>query len=222
MAIGCGQPLTQPPGFAGTCVRPARRTHPAEAWLLAPGPGRGGSSEGAPVARIGLLSDSHGRAETTRRAVAVLCEAGAERLIHLGDVGNIEVIDALLVSNAAAADPDATLPAHLVFGNVDWDHHDLGVYARHLGMHVEHPLGCVKADGVTVCFTHGDNPRLLDEALARQPKYLCHGHTHQKRDERVGPTRLINPGALFRAATYTVALLDTDHDRVTFLPVGDG
>ncbi len=39
----------------------------------------------APAGRIGLLADSHGDLERTERAAAALLDAGAERLIHLGD-----------------------------------------------------------------------------------------------------------------------------------------
>ena len=49
--------------------------------------------------------------------------------------------------------------------------------------------------------------------------YLCHGHTHATRDERLGPTRVINPGALFRARRHTVAVLDLARDEVSFLAV---
>jgi predicted phosphodiesterase len=49
--------------------------------------------------------------------------------------------------------------------------------------------------------------------------YLLHGHTHVKRDERVGRTRVINPGALHRAREKTVAVLDTATDMLTFLTV---
>ena len=55
--------------------------------------------------------------------------------------------------------------------------------------------------------------------LAAEVRYLCHGHTHTALDARRGKTRVINPGALHRAAEYTVALLDTDTDTLTFYPV---
>ena len=44
---------------------------------------------------VGVLSDSHGHAETTARAVEALVAHGAEMLLHLGDIGSDEVIDEL-------------------------------------------------------------------------------------------------------------------------------
>jgi predicted phosphodiesterase len=48
-----------------------------------------------------------------------------------------------------------------------------------------------------------------------------HGHTHVARDERLGPLRVINPGALQRAAVHTVATLDLRTDQVGFWRVDD-
>ena len=60
--------------------------------------------------RIGILSDSHGRADNTALAVKSLRDRGAELLLHLGDLGSRDVIDEL-----------AGGPARIVFGNCDPD-----------------------------------------------------------------------------------------------------
>lgn len=191
--------------------------------------------------RIGLLSDSHGRAATTRRAVDLLRGAGADVLIHLGDVGTVEVIDALCVDRL---DGDHQLEAHVVFGNTDWDQGSLTAYARDLDIQVDDPLGRLALGRLAatkparvpagaalppadpehnvLMFCHGHEDERLAEALACHPRYLCHGHTHRQADIRQNGTRIINPGALFRASAYTVALLDTATDRLTFYEVDAG
>jgi predicted phosphodiesterase len=50
--------------------------------------------------------------------------------------------------------------------------------------------------------------------LAQEHDYLLQGHTHVRLDECVGRTRIINPGALHRAAVKTVVTLDTRADRL--------
>jgi predicted phosphodiesterase len=60
----------------------------------------------------------------------------------------------------------------------------------------------------------------MQEAVAEGANYLLHGHTHEPRDERIESTRVINPGALFRARRYTVALLEPEKDRLQFVDVG--
>ena len=166
--------------------------------------------------KIGLLSDSHGRAGTTRRGVDMLLQHGAEVLIHLGDVGTVEVIDAMCVNRPGS---DDQLPAHLVFGNTDWDCDSLEDYADDLDVHVDHPVGRIDVDGGSLVFCHGHEDAPMKQALADGVRYLCHGHTHDATDEKRGNTRVINPGALFRAKTYSVAMLDTATDSLVFYEV---
>lgn len=172
--------------------------------------------------RIGLLSDSHGRAATTRLGVQALLAEGVDLLVHLGDIGSVEVIDELVVQ---APGTDQPVPARLVFGNSDWDIGPLGAYAESLGIRVDHPVGTLDLNPRNprrLVFCHGHEHRVMAQALADEPAYLCHGHTHQASDTRSGPTRVINPGALCRAHRYTVAVLDTDNDELTFLTIAPG
>lgn len=167
--------------------------------------------------RIGLLSDSHGRASTTQHAVDELIRQEVELLIHLGDVGTVEVVDCLVTPRPGDESP---LPSRLVFGNVDWDAESLARYADGLGVSVDDPIGSLKLDHGELAFTHGHDASLMEEALARGVRWLCHGHSHRMMDEKRGRTRVVNPGALFRATSYTVAVLDTGTDDLQFLTVG--
>lgn len=153
--------------------------------------------------RIGLLSDSHGQALRTRDAVRLLVDRGAEMLLHLGDIETQAVIDEL-----------AGQDSRLVFGNND-DERTLGRYASSLGLCVMHPLGRLEVDARTIAFTHGHIARCMREAEGAD--YLLHGHTHRRRDERIGASRWINPGALHRAHPYSVAILDPSNDLLEFI-----
>ena len=151
-------------------------------------------------------------------------------LIHLGDIGSVEVIDAF----TGLVDGDGHIvPARLVFGNTDWDAQSLARYALSIDVSVDHPAGRLELDlqgtpnhlkgnpqADQLIFTHGDDPQIMENALAQQVRYLCHGHTHRAADQMQETTRVINPGALFRAQTYTAALLDTENDQLSFYPVG--
>jgi hypothetical protein len=158
--------------------------------------------------KIGIIADSHGHAQRTIAAVELLRSDGAQTLVHLGDFETLDVIDAL-----------AGFDAHIVFGNCDWDVRSLTDYARGLGLSVDHPMGRLDLDGRRVAFTHGHIERLIRQALADRVDYLLHGHSHELRDERVGPTRIINPGALFRAQRYTAATLDLARDELKIMDV---
>jgi putative phosphoesterase len=158
---------------------------------------------------VGILSDTHDRADATMLGVAALRGAGAAFLIHCGDVGSEHVLDHL-----------AGVPSAFVFGNNDWDKRGLQRYAEQLDVRCLGDAGELELGGKAFYVCHGDDFRAMRRALDEQRfDYLLHGHTHARRDERVGRTRIINPGALYRAREKTVAVLDTETDRLTFLPV---
>jgi len=159
---------------------------------------------------IGILSDTHDRVEAMAAAMAVLREGGAEFYIHCGDVGGRGVLDHL-----------AGVPAAFVWGNNDWDRPDLERYAARLGIACHGSLAELDLGGKSIAVIHGDDLRLKQSLLAsKKYDYLLHGHTHVRSDERIEMTRVINPGALYRAREKTVAILDTAADRLTFLRVG--
>lgn len=158
---------------------------------------------------LGIMSDSHGRADTTRRAVSALIDAGATTILHLGDIETEQVIDELVGHDA-----------RLVFGNCDWEWSALERYAEHVGVGVDGWAGEITVDGRRVAFTHGHLRDPMQAAIDSEANYLFHGHTHELRDERVGRTRIINPGALFRAVRYTAAVLEPARDRLAILDIG--
>lgn len=158
---------------------------------------------------VGILSDTHDRADAMSAAVQLLQRHGAEFFIHCGDVGSERMLDFF-----------AGLNATFVWGNNDWDRAGLERYARKLGIDCRGQLAELELAGKCFAVLHGDDLRLKDRLLAAQlHDYLLHGHTHLRHDERVGRTRIINPGALHRAKEKTVALLDPERDRLEFLRV---
>ena len=158
---------------------------------------------------IGILSDTHDRADAMAEGMRALREAGAAFFVHCGDVGSERVLDLL-----------AGEPAAFVWGNTDWDRRGLERYAEQLGVTCYGNLANLLLDGKQIAVTHGDDHRLKQRLLAgQQYDYVLQGHTHVAHDERIGRTRLINPGALHRAKVKTVATLDLIADRLTFLPV---
>lgn len=161
--------------------------------------------------KIGILSDTHGQQERTRHALELLKQHGAEYYLHCGDVGGHMILDLL-----------AGLPAAFVWGNCDYSRGDLEQYGNRLGIRCFGPMGRLELGGKQIVFLHGDSARDVARVVEQADcHYLCHGHTHAKDDRREGKIHVINPGALYRANPKTVALLDTQTDRVTFLEVAE-
>lgn len=168
---------------------------------------------------LGVLSDTHGRAATAGAAARRLLDEGATRLLHLGDVadgtaGGAAVLRAMADARTASG---RSVPIHLVFGNCDGDPDGLRRLAGDLGLQVDDPLGRLETAGRTVAYTHGHLPGVVRDALRTRPAYLLHGHSHRIRDEVEGGTRILNPGALFRAVRYTAMRLDPALDEARWI-----
>lgn len=160
--------------------------------------------------KIGILSDSHGQLQRLRAAVEALRAAGAEVLVHCGDVGSAECLAAL----AAAG-----LPCYAVIGNMDLHLNGLADLAAGCGVYLDARMVTVPlGDGRTLAATHGNDGRLLRQLVAGGAHaYVCHGHTHKLSDARQGAVRVINPGALHHARSHTAVLLDTSTDELKVL-----
>ncbi len=170
---------------------------------------RGGGGVSLGRVLIGILSDSHGHADAMAAAVRALQEAGAEYLIHCGDVGPAAMLDSL-----------AGLPAAFVWGNTDWERDELLRYGEHLGLTSAGAMADLTLDGKRIAVIHGHDAALKRTLLEGQEyDYLFQGHTHVARAEVFGRTRIINPGALYRTPARSVATVELSTGRLRFLPV---
>lgn len=158
--------------------------------------------------KVGILSDTHDQVSRTAAAVALLASRGVEALIHCGDLTTVDVVRAC-----------AELPCHYVMGNNDFDLESLERSIAWTGGTFHGWAAEIELGGKRIAVTHGHLEKEFRRLLRAEPDYLCYGHTHDALNERDGPTRQINPGALHRARTWTVALLDLDEDAVEFLRV---
>ena len=162
--------------------------------------------------KLGILSDTHGRAAIAREAVQKLTAAGATAFVHCGDVGDDQGGEAVL-------DALAGLDACFVFGNNDWHHDDLRRYAEAIGVVCLDAAGTIEKGGRRIAVTHGDDARLVARLTTPQnaADYLLTGHSHVRHDRRVGAVRWINPGALYRATVKSVAVLDLATDALEWI-----
>lgn len=158
--------------------------------------------------KVGILSDTHDQVRRTAGAVALLAAEGAEVLIHCGDLTTPDVVHAC-----------SNLPCHYVLGNNDFEVDAIQRAIEATGGTFLGHSGEVQLDGRRLAVTHGHLSREFRRLVRARPDYILFGHTHDALNERDGPTRQINPGALHRARLWTVALLDLDADRVEFLTV---
>lgn len=163
--------------------------------------------------RIGILSDTHDEFARTKHAIDMLRSAGAEALIHCGDLTSPAIVELL-----------APLHSWFVFGNHDADAvpHLKEAATKHgvvcLGWN-----GTIELDGKRIGIAHGHMTTDIRTVLGSHPDYLLTGHSHLSMVTEPLPetTRRINPGALHQEDRYTVALLDLRYDEVSLLSVAN-
>jgi hypothetical protein len=165
--------------------------------------------------KIGILSDTHNHAQNTQTALATFRERGITRLIHCGDITTPEIVSLF-------TGWDVTF----VLGNMDSGRVELGEAARRIGAPRPQPSVEVEIAGKLIGATHGADMGLLYRMMiGGKYDYLCHGHTHERRNEHRGAysVRLINPGALggnFPEAR-SVCILDVTTAEVEFIEFPD-
>jgi uncharacterized protein len=125
--------------------------------------------------RVGLISDTHG---LLRPEVFDVFQ-GVDHILHAGDVGDPDILDAL----------EALAPVTAVWGNVDgWDVRNRVVEEARL------ELG-----GVTVVITHGQQfgSPTAEAVAAAYPDagLVLFGHSHTPGIVRVGRVLTVNPGS---------------------------
>jgi putative phosphoesterase len=125
---------------------------------------------GAAVRRFGLLSDTHG----LLRPQALHALEGVERLVHAGDVGSPEVLEALRARFALT----------VVRGNVD-----RGAWAEALPL-----TDTVELAGVLVHVLH-DLQELDLDPITAGIRVVVSGHSHRPVIRRQGGVLYVNPGS---------------------------
>jgi predicted phosphodiesterase len=107
-----------------------------------------------------------------------------------------------------------------VFGNNDGERSGLKKKCGELGfMEIQDTLSFEYASK-TFFVNHGTSERVIEDAIQSQRyDYVLHGHTHVPRDESIGRTKVINPGALFSADRFTIAFLQPESGALEFVEI---
>ena len=160
---------------------------------------------------VGIMSDSHGDTVATAQAVELLIQHGAKKLFHCGDICGADVLSELAGHDSV-----------FVWGNCDDFSSDLEAYVTTLGLPWPRPPIRIEIAGKRIAVCHGHEKDFRVAPAEPGVNYLFYGHTHRYADQHHGNCRLINPGALHRAAIKTVATLDLRSDELKFWRIDTG
>ena len=161
------------------------------------------------IKMIGIISDTHENEEAVKKAVKIFKEKNVEFVVHCGDIISPPMLEYF-----------RGLKMKFVFGNNDGETNGLNNTAKKFGFEELADEKKFEYKEKKFYVYHGTKRNKLDEAIkSNKYDYVLTGHTHIKRDDKIGDTRVINPGALFRIYPYTIALLDVEKDKLEFVKI---
>ena len=158
--------------------------------------------------RLGVVSDSHNHVSHVLAATEVLRREHVAAIVHCGDVGGGDVVELF-----------ADWPTHFVAGNCDHSGQLAAIVARH-GQTYHAVRAELELAGRSIAVLHSHVPGSLAAAIqSQQFDLVCYGHTHRLEHQQSGRTHILNPGALHRATTYTIAIVDLEEMTIRHLEV---
>ncbi len=159
--------------------------------------------------KIGIVSDTHDNLDNLEATLEILAAEGVTHVFHCGDVCGPDVVQAL-----------ARFEVWIAQGNMDRGVGLAWVAEETLGRGRFAWLHRLTLEGYSLGVIHGDNEEVLANLIASgEQACVFHGHTHRRRDQRVGRTRVINPGALggTRKQSRSFCILDLATGEARFV-----
>jgi putative phosphoesterase len=162
--------------------------------------------------KIGLMSDTHDNLSNTIYVLNTFRDLGIGTIIHCGDLASLE-----MVSHFSGF--------RVIYTSGNMDYVSGTIKKRFQKLNPGNFVGMVfrgKIGDVPIAATHSHiNGKVME--LIREGKYqwIFHGHTHERRDERIGSVRIVNPGALggLSKGERSFCIVDLDADKVEFLKI---
>jgi len=168
--------------------------------------------------KIAVLSDIHDHLTNLEKVLEEIKGKNIEAIIFCGD---------LISPFTTGVLAEANLPTYACLGNNDEDH--IGMMKKggnkFIWFHLSQEYGEIELDGKKIAFCH--YPK-LSELLANSGQYdaVFYGHTHMPRNEIIGKTLLLNPGAVcginFEKPSYdkvTFAVYDTQTNSAEIVEI---
>ncbi|MFA5128943.1 MAG: metallophosphoesterase family protein [Patescibacteria group bacterium] len=157
--------------------------------------------------RLAIISDSHDNIPNMEKALTWINQNNVELIIHCGDLAAPSMLAEIIA-------PKFSGEFHFVHGNVG-DPELLEKIAKDFSNVTAHgEVGQIELDNRKISFTHFPE-KALELAKKDELDLVFYGHTHKPWEEKIGRTRLVNPGTLagmFYRATF--AVYDTKSDKL--------
>jgi len=158
--------------------------------------------------KIAIIADTHDNVASLKKAVNLIKKEEIKLIIHCGDIFLPDTLKESLKSFQGKT--------YIIFSKADADFSRIPEksFKSLPRSKVWEEFGEAKLGGKNIAFCHF--PEIAGD-LAKSQKYdlVFYGHTHKPWEEKIGKTRLVNPGniaGLFYRATF--AVYDTKTDKL--------
>jgi len=161
---------------------------------------------------IGILSDTHNNLANLAAALELFEREGVQTIIHCGDFTGIEIARKMEGFRIISA-----------FGNGDYASGE--IREELIRQNTENYAGLEysgRIDETRIAVTHGHLPGQVAELVhSGEYDFVFQGHSHLHKEERIGCTRRINPGALggLYREEPRVCLLDLASGKANFVKI---
>lgn len=155
--------------------------------------------------RLAIISDTHDNIPNLEKALSWINSQEISLIIHCGDLCAPAMLNKVLLPNFSGQ-------IHLIHGNVS-DRESLEENAKEFkNVKLHGDFGEIEIEGKKIAFVH---KLWQGKKIAETQKYdlVFYGHTHKPWEEKIGKTRLVNPGTLagmFYKASFAVYDSETD------------
>jgi len=154
--------------------------------------------------KIGIVSDTHNNIEIAEKAIKILKQSNVDMVVHAGDITSPKMLRLF-----------KDFRCKFVLGNGDIDDEALNNEAAKLGFGTIESSCTIEAAGKKIIVFHGnDVPQFRAAMASGEYDYVIKGHTHMFENYLSGTTRVINPGALYGADVFSIAILDPETGKV--------
>lgn len=156
--------------------------------------------------KIAIISDTHDNLPSFKKAVDIITEEKIGVVLHCGDIAKPQTLKEAIGNFKGKI--------HIVFGNIDEEYSNNDSFSKIPKVKIHGKIGEIEINDKKIAFLHSPQEA---KKLARSQKYdiVFYGHTHKPWEEKIGKTRLVNPGNItglyFRS---TFAIYDTETDKL--------
>lgn len=187
--------------------------------------------------KIAIISDSHDNLANLEKAFSFIKKEKIETVIHCGDICSSSTLEEILNNFSGKfylalgnADGDYLKNLNLQeFSNAKiWAHRHsdcvgmpaLQKFQSKIEISVQQNIGKIAAENKGIAFCH--LPEIARElAQSQEYDFVFYGHTHKPWEEKIGRTKMINPGniaGLYYRPTFAVLEPKTQKLDLQILP----